>query len=76
MTKESIMRKFAIFVPHFKEDSVMFDSVKDAMTQNYPIKLFDVVVIDDTFLLQILFAFICTSLFFITVFAIVMAIPV
>lgn len=41
-------RKFAILIPAFKEDSVILESACDALQQNYPKELFDVIVIADS----------------------------
>lgn len=44
------LRRFAILIPGFKEDSVIIETAMDALNQNYPRHLFDVVVIADSFL--------------------------
>jgi len=44
-----IYRKIAVFIPGYKEDNVIIDVAKQALTQNYPSDLFDVIIIADTF---------------------------
>ncbi|MCD6112705.1 MAG: glycosyltransferase family 2 protein [Bacteroidales bacterium] len=41
--------KFAILIPGYKEDNVIVDVAKNALKQNYPHNLFDVVIIADSF---------------------------
>ncbi|MBI9037680.1 MAG: glycosyltransferase family 2 protein [Bacteroidales bacterium] len=41
-------RKFAILLPAYKEDAVILESASDALQQNYPRELFDVIVIADS----------------------------
>jgi len=43
------MRKFAIMIPGYKEDLVIVDVAKDALEQDYPKELFEVIVIADSF---------------------------
>ncbi len=43
-------RKFAVMIPGYKEDAVIVDVATDALNQNYPKELFDVVIIADSFL--------------------------
>jgi cellulose synthase/poly-beta-1,6-N-acetylglucosamine synthase-like glycosyltransferase len=43
------IRRFAVLIPGYKEDSVIIDVAKDALRQNYPKEDFDVVVIADSF---------------------------
>ncbi|MFA9388888.1 MAG: glycosyltransferase family 2 protein [Prolixibacteraceae bacterium] len=42
-------RKMAVLIPGYKEDSVIIEVARDALNQNYPKELFDVVIIADTF---------------------------
>lgn len=42
-------RKFAVLIPGYKEDSVIVEVAKSAMQQDYSDKLFDVVIIADSF---------------------------
>jgi cellulose synthase/poly-beta-1,6-N-acetylglucosamine synthase-like glycosyltransferase len=44
------MRKFAVLIPGYKEDSVIFDVAHEALKQDYPNDSFDVVIIADSFL--------------------------
>ena len=41
-------RKFAVFLPSYKEDKVILESAKKALIQDYPKALFDVIVIADS----------------------------
>ncbi|WP_394993253.1 glycosyltransferase [Emticicia sp.] len=43
------LRKIRIFIPAYKEDSVIIDTVKDAIQQDYPKELFEIVVMADSF---------------------------
>ena len=43
------VRRIRIFIPGYKEDAVIIDSARDAIQQNYPQNLFEVVVIADSF---------------------------
>jgi cellulose synthase/poly-beta-1,6-N-acetylglucosamine synthase-like glycosyltransferase len=43
------MNRFAVLIPGYKEDAVIVEVAKDALQQNYPKELFDVVVIADSF---------------------------
>jgi cellulose synthase/poly-beta-1,6-N-acetylglucosamine synthase-like glycosyltransferase len=43
------MRKIAVLIPGYKEDAVIIDVAKDALTQDYPHKLYDVIIIADSF---------------------------
>ena len=47
--KLSEMRKYAVLIPGYKEDQVIIDVAKDALNQDYPTHLYDVVVIADSF---------------------------
>lgn len=43
------LRKIRIFVPGYKEDSVIIETTKNILEQTYPKELFEVVVIADSF---------------------------
>lgn len=43
------IRKMAILIPGYKEDQVIIEVTKSALLQRYPMNLFDVVVIADSF---------------------------
>jgi cellulose synthase/poly-beta-1,6-N-acetylglucosamine synthase-like glycosyltransferase len=43
------MRKFAVMIPGYKEDLVIVDVAIDALQQDYPKELFEVIVIADSF---------------------------
>lgn len=43
------LRKIAVLIPGYKEDNVIVDVAKDALTQNYPKDKYDVVIIADSF---------------------------
>lgn len=47
--KAKAMRKMAVLIPGYKEDAVIVEVANDALNQNYPKELFDVVVIADSF---------------------------
>lgn len=47
--KVKAMRKMAVLIPGYKEDAVIVDVATDALNQEYPKELFDVVVIADSF---------------------------
>lgn len=42
-------RKFAVLIPGYKEDDVIIEVAKDALNQDYPADLYDIVVIADSF---------------------------
>lgn len=42
-------RKFAVLIPGYKEDNVICDVAEEALKQDYPKELFDVVIIADSF---------------------------
>lgn len=48
-TKEGKIRKIAILIPGYKEDRVIIEATKSALLQKYPINLFEIVVIADSF---------------------------
>ncbi len=43
------LRRIRIFIPGYKEDSVIIATAKNAISQNYPAGLFEVVIIADSF---------------------------
>lgn len=43
------LRKIAVLIPGYKEDEVIIDVAHDALLQDYPADLFDVVIIADSF---------------------------
>jgi len=45
----SDMRKYAVLIPGYKEDQVIIEVAKDALNQDYPKELYDVIVIADSF---------------------------
>lgn len=47
--KANEMRKMAVLIPGYKEDAVIVDVANDALNQEYPKELYDVVVIADSF---------------------------
>lgn len=47
--KASNLRKIRIFVPGYKEDSVIISTAKNILEQDYPSELFEVVIIADSF---------------------------
>jgi cellulose synthase/poly-beta-1,6-N-acetylglucosamine synthase-like glycosyltransferase len=46
---KSKQNRFAIFITAYKEDAVIYDVAKEALNQDYPKELFDVIVIADSF---------------------------
>lgn len=46
---KNLNRRMAVLIPGFKEDAVIVDVASDALKQNYPTNLYDVVVIADSF---------------------------
>lgn len=48
-TKAQKLRKIRIFVPGYKEDSVIIATAKNIIEQDYPKELFEVVIIADSF---------------------------
>lgn len=42
-------RKIAVFIPGYKEDNVIIEVARQALNQNYPPDLFDIIIIADTF---------------------------
>jgi len=49
LPKSSNFAKIAVFLPGYKEDSIIFHVAKDALEQEYPSDKFDVIVIADSF---------------------------
>jgi cellulose synthase/poly-beta-1,6-N-acetylglucosamine synthase-like glycosyltransferase len=49
VVKADRFRKFAVLIPGYKEDEVIVEVAKSALLQEYPMGLFDVVVIADSF---------------------------
>jgi cellulose synthase/poly-beta-1,6-N-acetylglucosamine synthase-like glycosyltransferase len=47
--KATKLRRIRIFIPGYKEDAVIIATAKDAISQNYPGNLFEVVIIADSF---------------------------
>lgn len=47
--KAQKLRKIRIFIPGYKEDAVIIATAKDAIKQDYPQDLFEVVIIADSF---------------------------
>lgn len=43
-------RKFAVLIPGYKEDNVIIEVATQALAQNYPKNLFEVIIIADSFL--------------------------
>ena len=48
-SKNPVLKKFAVFVPGYKEDSVIFHVAQQLTKLEYPKDLFDIVVIADSF---------------------------
>jgi cellulose synthase/poly-beta-1,6-N-acetylglucosamine synthase-like glycosyltransferase len=47
--KNPTLRKIAVLIPGYKEDEVIIEVAKDALSQDYPADLYDVVIIADSF---------------------------
>lgn len=47
--KPAKYRKYAVLIPGYKEDSVICDVAEDALKQDYPNDLFEIVIIADSF---------------------------
>ena len=45
-----VLRRFAILIPGYKEDNVIFEVASEALKQKYPKDKFDVVIIADSFM--------------------------
>ena len=48
-TQAKILRKIRIFIPGYMEDSVIIDTARNIIQQNYPKELFEVIIIADSF---------------------------
>lgn len=48
-TDSGVTSKIAVFIPGYKEDTIIYQVAKDALAQNYPSDKYDVVVIADSF---------------------------
>jgi len=46
---KTVLRKFAVLIPGYKEDAVIVEVAKDALKQDYPTGSYDVVIIADSF---------------------------
>ena len=44
-----VLNKIAVMIPGYKEDEVIVEVAKDALLQNYPRELFDIIIIADSF---------------------------
>ena len=49
LTEDTVLRKFVILIPAYKEDTVILNTASEALNQNYPSNLYDVYVIADSF---------------------------
>lgn len=47
--KAQALRRMRLFIPGYKEDAVIIATAKNAISQNYPSNLFEVVIIADSF---------------------------
>jgi cellulose synthase/poly-beta-1,6-N-acetylglucosamine synthase-like glycosyltransferase len=47
-TEQPKFRKIAVLIPGYREDEVIIETVMDALKQDYPVYLYDVVVIADS----------------------------
>jgi cellulose synthase/poly-beta-1,6-N-acetylglucosamine synthase-like glycosyltransferase len=47
--KDDKKRRFAVLIPGYKEDAVIVHVAEEALTQDYPQELYDVVIIADSF---------------------------
>jgi len=54
LPKDNKKRRFAILVPGYKEDTVVIEVANEALKQNYPKDLFDVIIVADGFQLETL----------------------
>jgi len=48
-TRAMRMRKIAVLIPGYKEDEVIIEAASDALLQDYPAEMYDIVVIADSF---------------------------
>jgi len=49
LPKANSLRRMRLFIPGYKEDAVIISTAKNAIAQNYPGNLFEVVIIADSF---------------------------
>ncbi len=49
LPKATTLRRMRLFIPGYKEDAVIISTAKNAIAQNYPGNLFEVVIIADSF---------------------------
>lgn len=49
MPSFSAQRKYAVLIPGYKEDHVIVEVAEDALNQNYPSDLYDIIIIADSF---------------------------
>jgi cellulose synthase/poly-beta-1,6-N-acetylglucosamine synthase-like glycosyltransferase len=49
-----VVRKFAVLVPGYKEDNVIFEVACEALKQDYPKDKFDIIIIADSFMAETL----------------------
>lgn len=49
LPKATSLRRMRLFIPGYKEDAVIISTAKNAIAQNYPGNLFEVVIIADSF---------------------------
>jgi cellulose synthase/poly-beta-1,6-N-acetylglucosamine synthase-like glycosyltransferase len=47
--KDQLQRKFAVMIPGYKEDEIIFEVCQDALHQDYPKDLFEVIAIADSY---------------------------
>lgn len=47
--KTNKQNKFVLFIPGYKEDAVIYNVAKEALNQDYPSELYDIIVIADSF---------------------------
>ncbi|MCD4695544.1 MAG: glycosyltransferase family 2 protein, partial [Bacteroidales bacterium] len=46
---DKAFRKIAVLIPGYREDTVIIDVAKQALSQSYPADMYDVVIIADSF---------------------------
>ncbi len=49
LTKEGANNKIAVFIPGYKEDSIIVNTAKSALKQHYPKNKYDIIIIADSF---------------------------
>jgi cellulose synthase/poly-beta-1,6-N-acetylglucosamine synthase-like glycosyltransferase len=47
-TKQMTRRRFAVLIPAYKEDSIIYETAAEALRQKYPSALYDVIIIADS----------------------------